>query len=691
MGVAAAPTEPKATPIAPLVFKPKVEVKAAPVVPKVEKKKVEAKKEEKKVEEGATSKEANPWKKVAAENQPTVVTTAQNWPSLNDAKKEPNSGGETKEKENEPKKDQESISTTTATEKKKKGKQVKPKPLDIDIVGKRNQGRGEKARPRNGRNKDKEEKREENTVKETVKEKATSTTAAAAPVTQQQQQQPTQQREAKPKKANRGSNGSGRGSNGRNKQNTTQQQPSSYPVDVTQQPWYPPYQAQVEQPQMTQMEPNHIILDDEALKKALVLQIEYYFSDANLQKDMWLRKKLEPKTGCLPLQTISSFKRVSELTMQHADKLAFIKSALAGSKLVEVVELNNQHYLRTITQPTKWVIGEGESVPPDSILPASASSVELHQNAPVVKKPVKTQQQQEQKQNEQKEVDKEKWNPDAQVFVPSFLKTKTPEPGQEAKQEVDESDDDSDEDKRWIEVKKPPKSVTPTTLNRPVKDGELLIEKEASSASAQAGTDLFAVASKPRPNSVSESDHREELDFELDGERDDSDHGGQVAYDTEDSDDDSMIPDEELPNVVLITKTPEQKPKTVKAQLNDRTGVWENRTKFNQEQARIINDGIYWMEQEIWSKELEAEGAGTPHNKIVSLAPDEFEKRKAALANTPEPATKEEAAPPPGPDAFTTPKQPINSATPRKTPRTPGKSNAEAPRFFPLPEKGAKS
>ena len=27
-----------------------------------------------------------------------------------------------------------------------------------------------------------------------------------------------------------------------------------------------------------------------------------------------------------------------------------------------------------------------------------------------------------------------------------------------------------------------------------------------------------------------------------------------MAYDTEDSDDDSMIPDEELPNVVLITK-----------------------------------------------------------------------------------------------------------------------------------------
>ena len=51
-----------------------------------------------------------------------------------------------------------------------------------------------------------------------------------------------------------------------------------------------------------------------------------------------------------------------------------------------MVELNNQHYLRARTQPTKWVIGEGEKVPPDSILPASASSVELHQNAPAVAK-----------------------------------------------------------------------------------------------------------------------------------------------------------------------------------------------------------------------------------------------------------------------------------------------------------------
>lgn len=75
------------------------------------------------------------------------------------------------------------------------------------------------------------------------------------------------------------------------------------------------------------------------------------------------------------------------------------------------------------------------------------------------------------------------------------------------------------------------------------------------------------------------------------------------------------------------------------------------------------------------------------------MAPDEFEKRKALLKGTPE-APKEEN-PPPGPEAFATPQSAVrpiggNAATPRKTPRTPGKSNEQAPRFFPLPEKNKK-
>ena len=68
-------------------------------------------------------------------------------------------------------------------------------------------------------------------------------------------------------------------------------------------------------------------------------------------------------------------------------------------------------------------------------------------------------------------------------------------------------------------------------------------------------------------------------------------------------------------SLTMTIQTPEQKTKNIKPTLNDRTGVWENRTKFNQEQARIINDGIYWMEKEIWNKELE-EPTGTTHHTV---------------------------------------------------------------------------
>lgn len=112
------------------------------------------------------------------------------------------------------------------------------------------------------------------------------------------------------------------------------------------------------------------------------------------------------------------------------------------------------------------------------------------------------------------------------------MKTKTPEPEgnfivfdhltkifkADGKPADHDSDEDSDDDRRWIEgtsailthtkfsVKKPIKSVTPTELNRPV--------KSAPKEEKDVGSDLFGVT-KPKPKFVSESDNREELDFEL--------------------------------------------------------------------------------------------------------------------------------------------------------------------------------
>ena len=236
----------------------------------------------------------SPWKKVSPDPVNTTAVT-QNWPSLSDAKVDSAnaSGGETATT-SEPKKESVKAVKNEKTESEndkpppqqptKKRGQIKKKQLDIELGGRKQASNKRESRPRNGRKKDDNDKEEKVEDKKSEKmappaQASTQVQGQAPASSNNAQSQPSQQ--SKPKKTSRG-NGR-RGSNGRNKQNNQQAQ-SSYPVDVTQQPWYPPYQQSVVDPAQVQMEPNHIILDDEALKKALVLQIEYYFSDANLQK-----------------------------------------------------------------------------------------------------------------------------------------------------------------------------------------------------------------------------------------------------------------------------------------------------------------------------------------------------------------------------------------------------------------------
>merc|ERR1712142_322552 len=156
---------------------------------------------------------------------------------------------------------------------------------------------------------------------------------------------------------------------------------------------------------------------------------------------------------------------------------------------------------------------------------------------------------------------------------------------------------------------------------------------------------------KPKPKFVSESnDNREELDFKLDDENcleNDYEDEDEVRYDT-DSDDDSIIPDDEVPHVVLITKTPP--PKTAKHPQGDRTGVWENRTKFNQEQARIINDGIYWMEKKKWTEVEEPQEVTfdpTSEPKLREITGKEFDEKKKLIGSSENVAPPSEVPPPP--------------------------------------------
>ncbi|KAI6239147.1 HTH La-type RNA-binding domain-containing protein [Aphelenchoides fujianensis] len=85
----------------------------------------------------------------------------------------------------------------------------------------------------------------------------------------------------------------------------------------------------------------------EEIKDILCKQIEYYFSVDNLQKDFFLRRRMD-KQGFLPLSLISSFPRVSQVTRD----LGVIAMALMDSEKVELDHTKQR--VRTRFNPEMW-------------------------------------------------------------------------------------------------------------------------------------------------------------------------------------------------------------------------------------------------------------------------------------------------------------------------------------------------
>ena len=89
--------------------------------------------------------------------------------------------------------------------------------------------------------------------------------------------------------------------------------------------------------------------DPNSLKKMIKYQVEYYFSEENLQRDFFLRRKMDEE-GYLPISLIASFHRVKALTTE----VALVIDAMKESDKVEFNE--NETKLRTTTDPLKWPI-----------------------------------------------------------------------------------------------------------------------------------------------------------------------------------------------------------------------------------------------------------------------------------------------------------------------------------------------
>ena len=90
----------------------------------------------------------------------------------------------------------------------------------------------------------------------------------------------------------------------------------------------------------------YITYDAERLRELLRSQIEYYFSEENLQRDFFLRRKMD-EGGFLPISLIASFHRVQALTSD----VSLVVEALTNSTTVEIVDGVK---LRTRHNPDKW-------------------------------------------------------------------------------------------------------------------------------------------------------------------------------------------------------------------------------------------------------------------------------------------------------------------------------------------------
>lgn len=89
-------------------------------------------------------------------------------------------------------------------------------------------------------------------------------------------------------------------------------------------------------------------MDQMSIKECIKKQIEYYFSEENLNRDFYLRRKMDPE-GFLPVALIASFHRVQALT---ADINIIITAIHESDKL----DLIDEYKVRTKTDPTKWPI-----------------------------------------------------------------------------------------------------------------------------------------------------------------------------------------------------------------------------------------------------------------------------------------------------------------------------------------------
>ncbi|XP_074548143.1 la-related protein 1B isoform X4 [Halichoeres trimaculatus] len=390
-------------------------------------------------------------------------------------------------------------------------------------------------------------------------------------------------------------------------------------------------------------------VDEKLLKEYIKRQIEYYFSLHNLERDFFLRRKMDAQ-GFLPISLIASFHRVQALTTD----INLIIEALKSSKEVELVD----DKVRCKSDPERWpiptppVVGSPrtdfsqlincpEFVPRQSLSSTNSASSPVEKTPPDPAEP-------------QDSADPSSSSQESLPNVDTFKDTPAPQPDPDA----------------WIQVEKRHRQHS----------GKAKERNEASPRSQQT------------PLTQTEPD-QEELDFMFDEEMEQMAPRKNKFTDWSDEDDsDYELDDQDVNKILIVTQTP---PYLRKHPGGDRTGNHESRAKLTTDLAKAINDGLYYYEQDLWKGEEQIECSKQEvesFKKLNMISQDEFDTLTPKM-----PVDSNQEVPPlPVPvDSgaelarslpTTVPESP-RSHQPRtpRTPRTPGRQDPnKTPRFYPV-------
>lgn len=296
-------------------------------------------------------------------------------------------------------------------------------------------------------------------------------------------------------------------------------------------------------------------IDEKTLKDYVKRQIEYYFSEENLRGDFFLRQQMDAG-GFIPVGLIASFYRVQALTQDQN----MILEALIDSTVVEV----DGPKLRKKENPTIWPISASVPLTVENKSKLSAqtdAALELQRdNEKNTQKTEEAEKVEDLIQNDEmsreERVDNE---------TPMFI-TKGETTSDKSTADASESRVPSIHHDEWTEVKR----------------------KKAASKPEKKTTEFGA------------DDDQEELDFQFDEELE-SQGGGQTSRSRTEShsqdwsdDSDEELDDQDISKIMIVTQTPPPPRK------QDRTGYHVNRAKLTHEFAQLINDGLYYYEQDLW-------------------------------------------------------------------------------------------